>query len=141
MKKTTITTLLIAVSVAANAQSGTSWNLGPNNVMELMRGASAILVLVLVGAFILYFTRQLLDYRLKNKMIDNGVPEQIIAQISIAGKKDNRVASLKWFLILAGVGLGLLLVGFFPPLGLHSLMIMAFCISLSFYLYYHFTRK
>ena len=141
MKRTTITTILVAAAIAVNAQTGSQWTLKQDNIMELARIAGAILVLFLIGCFILYFTRQLLDYRIKNKMIDKGVPDQIIAQVALAVKKDNRAAALKWTFILAGIGLGLLLIGFFPPLGLHSLMIMTFCISLSFLLYYYFTRN
>jgi hypothetical protein len=141
MKKTMITTIFLSTALAVNAQSDSQWRLTPDNVMELLRAVGVILVLYLIGRFILNFTRQILDYRLKHKMIDKGVPDQIIAQLALAGKKDNRLAALQWAFILAGIGLGLLLIGFFPPLGLHSLMIMCFCISLSFLLYYYFTRS
>jgi len=141
MKKTMITTILVSAARVANAQSDRQWRLTPDNVMELARAAGVILVLYMVGRFVLNFTRQILDYRLKHKMIDKGVPDQIIAQLTLAGKKDNRLAALQWAFILAGIGLGLLLIAFFPPLGLHSLMIMSFCISLSFLLYYYFTRS
>ena len=49
--------------------------------------------------------------------------------------------NIKWFAILAGLGIGLLLVYYTKPLDIHSLAIMAFSISLSFLGYYFFVKQ
>ena len=47
----------------------------------------------------------------------------------------------KWFAMLAGTGVGLTLVNYTMPLGVHSIAIMSFSIAASFLGYYLFIRK
>jgi len=92
--------------------------------------------------FIINIMKRIFEHRLKNKIVDKGISENIAQSILATQKpEDNRYANVKWFAILAGIGLGLTGVNYTQPLGFHSLAIMAFSISLSFLGYYLFTRS
>ncbi|HKC37674.1 MAG TPA: hypothetical protein VKB95_16470, partial [Chitinophagaceae bacterium] len=73
---------------------------------------------------------------------DKGISENIAHSIlETKTTEDNKYANVKWFAILAGIGMGLTGVNYTQPLGFHSLAIMAFSISLSFLGYYLFIRN
>jgi hypothetical protein len=85
--------------------------------------------------------KRIFEHRLKNKIVDKGISENIAHSIlETKATEDNKYANVKWFAILAGIGLGLTGVNYTQPLGFHSLAIMAFSISLSFLGYYFFIR-
>jgi len=137
MKKIIIIATVCSVSFTANAQgSGFECN------EEMLQVAGAIFVVCMFMYFIIEVMKRIFEHRLKNKIVDKGISENI-AQSILATQKpvDNRYANVKWFSILAGIGLGLTGVNYTQPLGFHSLAIMAFSISLSFLGYYIFMRN
>lgn len=136
MKK--ITTILVATLVcfAANAH---------DNAMQFNEGvfeiSAAIFVVGMFMYFIINIMKRIFEHRLKNKIVDKGISENIAQSIlETKAKEDDRQVNIKWFAILAGIGIGLTGVNYTQPLGFHSLAIMAFSISLSFLGYYFFTR-
>lgn len=138
MKKTFTLASILVLPFISNAQSLSNL-IGDQ---DISRGLLAALIMYLVGIFILTIMRSLQDYRLKLKMMEKGVSEKVIEQfLQPATPKDTKQQSIKWFLILAAVGLGLTIVNFTLPLGIHSVAIMAFSISLSFLGYYYFIRR
>jgi hypothetical protein len=141
MKKiiTTLTVLLAAFAV--NAQDDKN----PGRYMqiddEVFRISASIFVLSLFMIFILTILKRFFEYRLKNKIVDKGISENIASSILRTNVTDDRHINIKWFAILAGIGAGLTIINYTQPLGIHSLAIMAFSISLSFLGYYIFTRQ
>ena len=138
MKK--IITIIAAglVSFTVNAQGDLDMEFRP----EVFRGVAAIFVVGMFMYFIINIMKRIFEHRLKNKIVDKGISENIAQSILATQKpEDNRYANVKWFAILAGIGLGLTGVNYTQPLGFHSLAIMAFSISLSFLGYYLFTRS
>lgn len=81
------------------------------------------------------------DHRLKSKLIEKGVPENVVVQFLQTASNDSKTQAMKWFLVLTAIGLALTIINFTEPLGFHSVAIMAFCIALSFLGYYFFLRK
>jgi len=137
MKRIIAIATVCSVSFTANAHdSDVVYN------EEILQVAAAIFVVGMFMYFIIDILRRIFEHRLKNKIVDKGISENI-AQSILATQKpgDNRFANVKWFAILAGIGLGLMVVNYTQPLGFHSLAIMAFSISLSFLGYYFFTRS
>jgi drug/metabolite transporter (DMT)-like permease len=137
MKKIIAIATVCSVSFSANAhESDVVYN------EEILQVAAAIFVVGMFMYFIIDIIRRIFEHRLKNKIVDKGISENI-AQSILATQKpgDNRYANVKWFAILAGIGLGLTFVNYTQPIGFHSLAIMAFSISLSFLGYYLFTRS
>jgi hypothetical protein len=110
-------------------------------VEKLFQVLSIIFVIYLVANSILTLIKMFLDYKLKNKMIDKGASETIVHQLLQPQKTDARTTAIKWAIIVGGIGLGFSLMMLFLPFGIHSVMIMSFCISLSFLCYYYFIRK
>lgn len=135
MKKIVITTTAIAITFAANAQTTT---INQKEIFEI----TASLVLAAVAMFtILTVIKRYMDFRLKNKIIDKGVSETVVASILQVNPNETRNSNIKWFLILLSIGTALTIIYNTLPLGIHSLAIMAFCIAASFLAYYFFLRQ
>ncbi len=133
MKKIiTLGSLIFAVQ-AAHAQGGYD--------REIIKISSTIIAVILFMIFILVILKSYLDHKLKNKIVDKGIGENIAASILKTHPYENRNSNIKWFSLLAGIGAGLTIVNYTLPLGFHSLAIMSFCISASFLGYYFFIRQ
>ena len=109
---------------------------------EMFQIAATIFVVGMFMYFIINIMKRIFEHRLKNKIVDKGISENIAQSIlETKTTEDNKYANVKWFSILAGIGIGLTGVNYTQPLGFHSLAIMAFSISLSFLGYYLFIRN
>lgn len=108
---------------------------------EMVQVSAAIFVVGMFMYFIISVLKRILEHRLKNRIIDKGISESIATSILETNSGENKNANIKWFAILAGIGVGLTGVNYSQPLGFHSLAIMAFSISLSFLGYYFFVKK
>lgn len=137
MKKIiTIATVSLG-SITANAHEG-----GFEYNEELFQIAAAIFVVGMFMYFIINIIKRIFEHRLKNKIVDKGISENIAQSIlETKATADSKFANIKYFAILAGIGIGLTGVNYTQPLGFHSLAIMAFSISLSFLGYYFFLRN
>lgn len=136
--------IIFAAGVSSSlTASGQQMDIRENEdmLMDILAAAAAIFLVYLVGLFVLSLVRRILDYKLRNKFIELRGDERMLNVLSEPSAKNDKKAAMKAFIVLAGVGLGLFLVNFFAPFGVHSLMIMAFCISLSFLGYYYFLDK
>lgn len=110
--------------------------------MDIFEACAVIFVVGMFMFFIMAVMKKIFEHRLKNKIVDKGISESIAHSILEARTDvDSKYANIKWFAILAGVGIGLTGVNFTKPFGFHSLAIMAFSISLSFLGYYFFIRN
>ena len=141
MKKT-ITTIAVIFSVfAINAQDYNNLQQNTQFDHEVFRICATIFVVALFMIFILTILKRILEYRLKNKIVEKGIAENAASSILQTSTNENRYINIKWFAILAGMGAGLTIVNYTQPLGIHSLAIMAFSISLSFLGYYFFIKQ
>ena len=91
--------------------------------------------------FLISIVRLVLDNRLKFKMIDKEVSDKVVEQILQPTKNNTRGQAFKWFMILAGTGLGLGLVSTTLPFGIHSVAILVCCLSLSFLGYFFYIKR
>ena len=135
----TIATTIFA-TITANAQDDTPQQ-GMHIDMRVFDVCAQILAFALFMIFILTILKWVLEYRIKNKIVEKGIPENIVSSILQTNVPEGRHINIKWFAILAGLGGGLMIVNYTQPLGFHSLAIMAFSISLSFLGYYFFIRQ
>ena len=135
MKKIITTVIVLHGIIAANAQESNGYN------EDVFQVSAAIFVVLAFMVFILAFLKSILEHRLKNKIVDKGVPENVVSSILQSGTGEEKHRNIKWFAILAGIGAGLLIVYYTQPLDIHSLAIMAFSISLSFLGYYLFIKQ
>ncbi len=108
---------------------------------ELIDIPASILAVYLVSLFLLNIVKWILNYSLKSKMIDKGVSDEIVKQFLQPENIESRQQAIKWFIILTGIGIGLTIVSFFQPFGIHSAAIMIFSIAFSFLAYYFYIKK
>ena len=135
-----VATLLLA-PIAVNAQNGDASPYLMNIDRDIFRICATIFVVILFMAFILAILKWILEHRLKNKIVDKGVSENLVASVLQTTAKPDGNINIKWFTILAGIGAGLTIVNYTLPLGIHSLAIMFFSIAASFLGYYFFIKK
>jgi len=135
MKKI-VTTVIAALAIgAANAQGNTQMD------KDIFEACAIIFVILAIMFFILAVMKRILEYRLKNKIVDKGISENIATSILQTNTSEDKHINIKWFAILAGIGAGLMITNYTQPLGIHSLAIMALSISVSFLGYYLFVRQ
>lgn len=125
-----------AMPVIANAQDNNTQGIDK----DIFNACASIFVVGLFMIFILVILKRNMDYWLKNKIVEKGIPENLAASILQTNPKEDRNANIKWFTILAGLGTALTIIYYTRPLGIHSLSIMAFCIAASFLGYYFFLK-
>ena len=143
MKKLLITISAITAVASANAQDNNFEPLKNRQfIFDSMNICAVLLVIYLLSNFILRIIKQSLDFKLKNKIIDKGTGEPVVAQLlQPESNKEKRNYLLQWFFVLAAIGLGFSIMSLSRPFGLHSLAIMAFSIAAGFGGYYFFTRE
>lgn len=137
MKKIVSVIAIGMIPYLANAQGGLLLHIDTDMVFRI---TSSIFTVGLFMLFILGILKYIIDYRLKNKIIEKGVPESIAASILKTDRKGNLNSNVKWFALLTGVGTGLTIVYYTLPLDIHSIAIMAFSIGASFLGYFLFLK-
>jgi hypothetical protein len=142
MKKILISTAaFLVISFGAQAQGKYNPFEDKGFVGEIGRTISILSLFGLIMFFIITILRMSMDYRLKTKMINKGVSEQLAAQMLQNNTKNNRNVALKWFLLMVSTGAGFMLIGLFRPFGVHSIGIIAFSIGAGFLGYYLLTKR
>lgn len=143
MKKHIVTILitffyLVASSARANGEVPNYGDLGHEDMFNTI---ALILVLIIVLVFILTMAKRIFDNKIKNRIIDKGISEGQISTILRPGADEENYVNIKWFALMTGIGIGLTIVNYTIPLGIHSLAIMAFSIAFSFLGYHFFLQK
>lgn len=97
---------------------------------------SVVLLVIIIGlAFILTFLKNVLEHKLKKKMLEKGISDDLVATILQRDSHSAKQISIKWFLVLLATGVGMFITKIFLPLGIHSIGIMAVSIALAFLIY------
>lgn len=142
MKKIIVTVFSIITWVAANAQDNKEPLIDRSLIFDIVNICGAILFVYVVTGFIVKMIKNNFDYRLRNKIIDKSVPENIASQVlQQTDKTDNRQLILQWICILTAIGVGITITCLSMPVGLHSLAVMAFSVAAGFLVYYLFTKQ
>ncbi len=102
-----------------------------------------IILPILFISFLIFMltlvVRYFLDFRLKNKMIDRGMSEQLSTYLF--HKNDQNSDIIKLAILFCGIGTGLIITHLTSPINIHSLAIMAFSIGLSYLAYFFYLRR
>ena len=94
-----------------------------------------IFVIVLVMRFIVLILNKMLDHKLKNKIIDQGVSKDLASSILQTETNSEKHNNIKWFAILIATGIGLFITDQYSPLGIHSFGIMTISVAIGFLAY------
>jgi len=139
MKKLSVLAVVLLSSVMVHAQRFDDRSIGI--IEEITRSIIILFGMSLIGSFILIIFRQILDHRLKNRMLEKGASDELAAQFLRPDVKDVKKQTMKWFIIFLCIGAGFLFIDATQPIGLHSIAILCFCIALGYLAYYLFVRK
>ncbi|MDH6253421.1 uncharacterized membrane protein YhaH (DUF805 family) [Chryseobacterium sp. H1D6B] len=134
------TSFLTAITNASTFVGSTQNDSIPIIDKDIQVMIGIIISISLIAFTILGIIKRWMDYRLKNKLIDNGLSENIIKAILEDGTTRNKNSTIKWSILLAAVGIALTIINYTLPLGIHSVAIMTFCVSASFLIYYFFLK-
>lgn len=137
MKKIISIAAVISTPFVVNAQDPKA----PDIYNPIFNVCATIFVVGLFMIFILAILKRFMDYRLKNKIVEKGIPENVASSILQTNPKEDRNINIKWFAILAGLGVGFTIIYYTLPLGIHSLAIMAFSVAVSFLCYFFFLSQ
>lgn len=148
MKKSTIIFISLLATVQAFAQnkgnhiSGTEVeDLDPLASRPLFEMIFPILFMIFLVFMLVSLIKYFLDYRLKNKLIDRGMTEQLSVYLSNKNDREKQHDAIKLAILFSGIGTGLIVTYLTAPIHLHSLAIMAFCLGLSYFAYFSYLRK
>jgi hypothetical protein len=99
---------------------------------EVYRVSATIVTITLFMLFIVYIVKIILTNKLRQQILEKGVSQEDVASLMDLSQNKVGKSDLKWFYILAALGLGLAVVGGTQPVGIHSLAIMCFSLALGF---------
>src|SRR5437773_1489035 len=106
MKKIISLIITVFVVIGANAQT-----LDPlrENVQkyEMITSSRLLITIALFAIAILIFIKLILEFSIKSKLIEKDASDTIVSQLLQHAGKDDKQTSIKWFAILAGIGIGL----------------------------------
>jgi len=111
------------------------------DIERLLNNIFVVITFFLIAGFILGLIRMLQEFRLKSKLIEKGVSDKVVEQFLQPTQKDSKSQAIKWALVLFSIGGGLTVIYYSLPLGIHSLAIMAFSISASFFGYFWYIHQ
>jgi hypothetical protein len=100
-----------------------------------------LLGLYLLCNFVLAAVKLVLNYLLKNKIVDTAVISESVVERLLPGPQDEQNKIVKWVALLLSTGTGLAVCNWYLPLGLHSIIILIFSTALGFLAYYLFLRR
>jgi hypothetical protein len=141
MKKLSLLATILFSTMMVNAQDHAEYRNYIPIPEEVTRAVIIFTGMYLIGSFILTLIRQILDHRLKRRMLEKGVSEELARQFFQSNTKDVRTLTMKWFIIFLSVGAGFTVINMTQPLGIHSIAILCFCIAFGYLAYYFFVRK
>jgi hypothetical protein len=128
--------------------AGAAWaqaDLAPTldaNMMDLGRHViMPLLGFFLLCNFVLAAVKMVLNYLLKNKIIDSAVISPSIVERLLPGPQDEQNKVVKWIALLLSTGIGLAVCNWYLPLGLHSIIILLFSTAFGFLAYYLFVSR
>lgn len=113
-----------------------------NNAVDLGRHVVLpAIALFLLGYFVLAAVRLVLNYLLKNKIVDTAVISESVVERLLPGPQDEQNRVVKWVALLLSSGAGLAVCNWYLPLGIHSVVILLFSTAFGFLAYYLYLRR
>jgi hypothetical protein len=115
----------------------------PDKVFEI---GLPLLVLFLLANTIASVVRTKADARLKEKAIEKGISEQALIALFGDDAKLQKLVYLKWFLVLAALGVSIIYIHLLAQFGrmasgYMAVGVISLCLSISFLIYYRIIRN
>lgn len=103
--------------------------------------AVTVLIIAVILAFLLELVKRYLDYRLKEKVVESGVTQELASLLLHRDQQDLLRTCIKWLAIFLGLGCGFAIVAVVQLPIWGALAVIAFCLSGSFLGYYFFLKR
>lgn len=140
MKKIALpTAILLSTTLAANAQDAAAPIRDNDALLYTLNAVAILLALYIASSFLLSIIRIFLDDRLRHKLLQTQASAAIVAQMLPKQDGIGQVA-LKWGCLLIAAGLGLIGCFYTQPYGLHSAIILSFCLAAALLVFYWITK-
>jgi hypothetical protein len=118
-----------------------SSSMSPGTADHMGEIALPILFITFLIFMLITLVKHFLEFRLKNKLIDRGMSEQLSAYLVSKNDQEKQNEIIKIAILFCGIGTGLTMIYLTAPIHLHSLAIMAFSVGLSYFAYFFYLRK
>lgn len=146
MKKILASIIILLATVQAFAQNKPIADSKSNAVVpSTIEPISQILLPILFITFLVFMLitliKHFLEFRLKNKIIEKGMAEQLSAYLINSNAKEKQNEVIKMTILFCGIGTGLSITYLTAPIHIHSLAIMAFSVGLSYLAYFFYLRN
>ncbi len=146
MRKLIISLISLLATVQAFAQNKPISDTKSSSLEPLASEPIAGIILPIIFISFLVFmlvslVRYFLEYRLKNKLIDRGMSEQLSAYLLSKNDQEKYNEVIKLAILFCGIGAGLTMTYLTAPINIHSLAIIAFSLGLSYLAYFFYLRK
>ncbi|WAC09253.1 hypothetical protein [Dyadobacter pollutisoli] len=137
MKKILLILSTALFPTLANAQTQGSMHIDRDQIAL----AVTVLIIAVILAFLLELVKRYLDYRLKEKVVESGVTQELASLLLHRDQQDLLRTCIKWLAIFLGLACGFTIVAVaqLPIWG--ALAVIAFCLSGGFLGYYLFLKK
>ena len=106
-----------------------------------LRSIALLIFFSLAGYFIIIVMQQVISYRLRKKIIEQGTPESLAQQLLSPGNKYFKREAVKWILLTAGLAAGITIAGMVRPYGFHSLAIILAGLVAGLFFYYQYLKQ
>jgi len=146
MKKLLTSIIILLVTVQAFAQNklvteNKSNSVEPATIEPISQILLPILFITFLVFMLINLIKYFLEFRLKNKLIDRGMSEQLSAYLLNKNDQEKQDEVIKLAILFCGIGTGLIMTYLTAPIHIHSLAIMAFSLGLSYLAYFFYLRR
>lgn len=112
-----------------------------NNLVELSNNIIPMVIFVALFYAVVTMFKTFFDYRLKSRLIDKGVSDESLPHYFLPDKPQSGLyESLKWGLVAAGLGMGLIIANY-VPVGLISVGVVVLFVAAGFIAYFMIITK
>ena len=80
MKKVIFFLIAVLISAATQAQEANSFDISEHG-MQMFRICATIFLLIALMMFVLAILKRILEFRIRNRIVDKGVPESLAASL------------------------------------------------------------
>ncbi|HEX8657122.1 MAG TPA: hypothetical protein VF690_06290 [Hymenobacter sp.] len=139
--KRSLLLLCCLIAGEASAQAALLPALDANAVELVRRIIVPAILFSLLSYVVLAAIRLVLDYLLKNKIINTAILSETVVERLLPSPQNEQNKVVKWIALLLSSGVGLTVCSRYLPWGVHSVIIMLFSTALGFLAYYLFLHR
>lgn len=112
-----------------------------HNLVELSNNIIPVAIFLALFYAVVTMFKTFFDYRLKSRLIDKGVSDESLPHYFLPDKPQSGLyESLKWGLVAAGLGMGLIIANY-VPVGLISVGVVVLFVAAGFITYFMIITK